>query len=158
VRRVRLALGLTQREFAELLGSHTMTVSRWERGTAVPNGHPARLLAVLELAVQRGTHIPTTIDRTDPVRVLSHLLTKAYAEPDLDLSLLSATNRLAGVVVQLARGDIMSKVVVEIAPGVRMAGVITTDSTDRLKLQVGSHAVAVIKATEVMFATGGTRT
>ena len=157
VRRIREALGLTQRELGEVLGTHAMTVSRWERGVSVPNGHPARVLGMLELAAERGARIPSTVDRSDPMRMLAHLLSQAYAEPDLDLSLLSATNRLAGVVVHLSRGDIMSKVVIEIAPGVHLSGVITTDSADRLQLAVGEPAVAVVKATEVMVATGGPR-
>jgi molybdopterin-binding protein len=157
VRSVRLALGLTQRELAEIVGAHSMTVSRWERGVATPNGYPARVLDMLQTAASRGAHIPVNVDRSDPMRLLAHLLTQAYSDPDLDLSLLSATNRLAGKVVQLTRGDVMSKVVIEIATGVRLTGVITTDSAIRLKLAVGSPAVAVIKATEVMVATGGSR-
>jgi molybdopterin-binding protein len=39
---------------------------------------------------------------------------------------------------------------IEVAPGVRVGSVITTDSVDRLGLAVGGRAVAVIKATEVM--------
>ena len=158
VRGIRIALGLTQRELAALVGTHAMTVSRWERGVATPNGHPARLLGMLEVAATRGSQIPVSVDRSDPMRMLAHLLSQAYAEPDLDLSLLSATNRLSGLVVQLSKGDIMSKVVIEVAPGVRLAGVITTDSANRLKLAIGTPAVAVVKATEVMVATGGIKT
>jgi molybdopterin-binding protein len=150
-------LGLTQREFADVLGTHAMTVSRWERGVATPNGYPARVLAMLTIAASRGTPIPLTIDRSDPMRLLAHLLSQAYADPVLDLSLLNATNRLAGEIVQFSQGDIASKVVIEVAPGVRLTGVITSDSANRLKLEVGIPAVAIVKATEVMVATGGTR-
>jgi molybdopterin-binding protein len=57
-------------------------------------------------------------------------------------------------VVEIARGDVMSKVVVEVAPGVRIGAVITSDSVDRLRLEVGSRAVAIIKATEVILGGG----
>jgi molybdate transport system regulatory protein len=88
----------------------------------------------------------------DPVRFLSHLLEQVYRTPQLDLGTLSATNRFPGRVVQVSRGDVMSKLVVEIAPGIRIGSVITTDSVDRLGLQVGSPAIAIIKATEVILA------
>lgn len=41
IRAVRNARGLSQKEFADLLGVHRMTVSRWERGTLkVPHWVP----------------------------------------------------------------------------------------------------------------------
>ncbi|TAJ05083.1 MAG: hypothetical protein EPO68_16670 [Planctomycetota bacterium] len=56
--------------------------------------------------------------------------------------------------VQVARGDVMSKVVIEVSPEVRIGAVITTDSVDRLHLEVGAQAVAIIKATEVIVGRG----
>jgi len=56
--------------------------------------------------------------------------------------------------VEIARGDVMSKVVIELAPKLRIGAVITTDSVDRLRLEVGSRATAIIKATEVIVAGG----
>jgi DNA-binding transcriptional regulator YiaG len=44
VRRIRQQLGMTQAEFAERLGVHTMTVSRWERGTVAVPEPVARLI------------------------------------------------------------------------------------------------------------------
>ena len=90
------------------------------------------------------------LSQADLARVLSLVLDAAYREGELDLGALSATNRLPGQVVQLARGDVMSKVVIEVASGIRVGSVITTDSVDRLGLAVGSRAVAIIKATEVL--------
>ena len=40
----RRALGLSQAEFASLLGVHSMTVSKWERGEAVPSAHQVALI------------------------------------------------------------------------------------------------------------------
>ena len=72
----------------------------------------------------------------------------------IDLGALSASNRFPGRIVELKRGDIVSKLVIEIAPGVRMGSVITTDSVDRLGLAVGGQAIAIIKATEVIVGRG----
>lgn len=45
---VRKRLGLTQVHLAEILGVHPITVSQWERGTAVPNAWASGLLDVFE--------------------------------------------------------------------------------------------------------------
>ena len=82
--------------------------------------------------------------------MLSELLSRAYARPELNLGTLSATNRFPGRIVELARGDVMSKVVIEVAPALRIGAVITTDSVERMGLAVGSSAIAIIKATEVI--------
>lgn len=152
VKKLRSALALSQAELAALLGAHTMTVSKWERGKLQPSEHHRRLLGAFARAAERGGRFDAKEAGRDPVRFLSQLLDQAYRAPQLDLGTLSATNRFAGRVVQVARGDVMSKVVVEIAPGIRIGSVITTDSVDRLGLQVGSPAIAIIKATEVILA------
>ena len=41
-------------------------------------------------------------------------------------------------------------VVIEVSKEVRIGAVITTDSVDRLRLEVGSRAIAIIKATEMI--------
>lgn len=47
---LRKALGLTQVQMAQLLGVHPLTVSRWERGVALPPPYPAALLEAFEAA------------------------------------------------------------------------------------------------------------
>jgi len=145
---LRRSLGLSQADLARLLGAHAMTVSRWERGTAKPGEHAARLLAAFARAAERGVRFEGAGD--DPTRFLAEVLGAAYREPELDLGALSATNRFPGRVVQLARGEVMSKVVIEVEGGLCIGSVITTDSVDRLGLAVGVAAVAIIKATEVL--------
>lgn len=145
---LRRSLGVSQAELALLVGSHPMTVSRWERGRAQPGEHAARLLTAFARAAERGVRFEGA--GGDPTRFLAEVLGAAYREPELDLGALSATNRFAGRVVQLARGDVMSKVVIEVEGGLRIGSVITTDSVDRLGLAVGVGAVAIIKATEVL--------
>ena len=150
LKELRKRLGVAQSELAELVGAHAMTVSKWERKVARPTAAQDRLLRALWLASERGARVDLKAARKDPARALATLLDQAYREPVLDLGALSATNRFAGRVVELKRGDVMSKLVIEVAPNVRIGSVITTDSVDRLGLAVGSHAVAIIKATEVI--------
>jgi molybdopterin-binding protein len=162
---LRRRLGLSQRGLAELVGAHAMTVSRWERGLLRPSAHQDRLLRSLLRASESVPLETSTRDarnetapggagaaarRHDPTRALAELLARAHGQPELELGTLSATNRFPGRVVELARGDIMSKVVIEIAGGLRMGAVITTDSVDRLGLDLDSRAIAIIKATEVI--------
>lgn len=53
VRQVREALGLTQAQFAQLLGVHALTVSKWERGVLAPTPHQAGLVASFGTAASR---------------------------------------------------------------------------------------------------------
>lgn len=41
---LRKALGLSQGEFAQLVGAHAMTVSKWERGQAYPTPYQLALM------------------------------------------------------------------------------------------------------------------
>jgi molybdopterin-binding protein len=63
---------------------------------------------------------------------------------------LSARNRIPGKVVEIVRGAVMAKVVIEIAGGQRITSAILVDSVDDLGLKVGDAASAVIKATEII--------
>jgi DNA-binding transcriptional regulator YiaG len=45
IRECRLAAGLTQAEFAELIGVHEYTVRRWEHGQMRPNRLAVRALS-----------------------------------------------------------------------------------------------------------------
>ncbi len=155
LKELRARLGLSQGELAELLGVHAMTVSKWERGKLQPAAHQKRLLKSFTAAAERGIRAPARGKRPDTVRFLADLLAHAEKRPEIDLGALSATNSFAGRVVELVRGDVVTKVVVEVAPGVRMGSVITTDSVDRLGLAIGVRATAIVKATDVLLASGG---
>lgn len=133
-----------------------MTVSKWERGVLEPSEHQRKLLRALANAAESGLRAssPARGRKHDPIRFLAAALSQSFSGPQIDLGTLSATNRFAGRIVEVARGDVMSKVVIEVAPEVRIGAVITTDSVDRLRLEIGSRAFAIIKATEVIV--GGT--
>ena len=153
---IRKRLGLTQGQLADLMGVHAMTVSKWERGVLAPNPHQKRMLASFHAAGERGVKLDHANGggkrggQRDTLKLLSEVLAQAHAAPEIHIGTLSATNRFAGRVIELVRGDVMSKVVIEVTPAIRIGSVITTDSVDRLGLAVGSRAIAIIKATEVI--------
>lgn len=53
VRRIREALGLTQDEFAERLGTHRVTVAKWEAGMRSPRGTAVTLIRLLASTAPR---------------------------------------------------------------------------------------------------------
>jgi transcriptional regulator with XRE-family HTH domain len=53
IRRVRKALGLSQANFANLLGIQPVTVSKWERGVTSPTLYQAELIKSFGKAVER---------------------------------------------------------------------------------------------------------
>jgi len=58
-----------------------------------------------------------------------------------------------GTVKKITEGAVNSEVVLEVAPGVELTAVITKASVESLALKVGTRAVAVIKASNVMVGT-----
>ena len=66
----------------------------------------------------------------------------------------SARNQLPGTVRGVTEGAVMAEVRVELDGGQELVAVITAESVRRLELAPGSRVRAVIKATEVLLATG----
>jgi molybdopterin-binding protein len=66
---------------------------------------------------------------------------------------ISARNVLPGTIVAILRGPVTTEVTLEIAPGLQIVSSITTSSANTLKLEEGSKAYGVIKASSVMVAT-----
>jgi DNA-binding transcriptional regulator YiaG len=62
IRRIREQLGLTQVEFAEVLGTIGNTVAKWERDEAVPRETVVRLIQMV--STHRGLMVRTTQTRT----------------------------------------------------------------------------------------------
>ena len=143
ITRLRQSLGLTQVRLARVTGVHPMTVSKWERGLLRPNAHQRELLEAF--AAGRGEAAQTA------TRELAGLLNRVFIEAtEIGGMQLSASNQLKGRIVELEEGPVSARIVIEIAPRVRITSVITTASSRRLKLKVGKAAVAIIKATEVI--------
>jgi len=67
---------------------------------------------------------------------------------------ISARNVLKGKVKKITHGAINSEIIIELAGGIEIASVITKSSAERLELKKGKEVAAVIKATNVMVATG----
>lgn len=61
VTRIRNGLGLTQGKFADLVGAHYMTVSRWERGIARPTPYVLAVIQVFGEAVDKGKQAAFTV-------------------------------------------------------------------------------------------------
>jgi len=65
---------------------------------------------------------------------------------------LSARNQIKGKILDVKKGATTSHVRVEIAPGIVVMSSITNEAVEDLGLKVGSNAVVVIKASDVMIA------
>jgi molybdate transport system regulatory protein len=63
---------------------------------------------------------------------------------------LSARNQLAGTVVSVTHGSVMSTVTIRLAGGDEVVSAITRDSAESMALAEGDAVYAVIKATEVI--------
>jgi molybdopterin-binding protein len=63
---------------------------------------------------------------------------------------LSARNILKGIIKQVTPGAVDTEVIIEIAPGVEIASIITKSSAENLGLKVGNPAYAIIKAPNVI--------
>lgn len=65
----------------------------------------------------------------------------------------SARNHFSGTVTALTQGAVNDEIELEVAPGQRLAAVITRESSENLGLAVGSEAFALIKASSVIIVT-----
>jgi molybdopterin-binding protein len=65
---------------------------------------------------------------------------------------ISARNSLKGMVKSVVPGVVNTEVVIEVAPGLEITSIITKASAERLGLEVGGTAYAVVKSSDVMVA------
>jgi molybdopterin-binding protein len=63
---------------------------------------------------------------------------------------LSARNNLKGIIKSIDEGLITSKVVIDLGNGNEIVSIISKDSIEDLKLEVGKEAFAIVKSTEVI--------
>ncbi|OOP56048.1 MAG: hypothetical protein AYP45_11365 [Candidatus Brocadia carolinensis] len=63
--------------------------------------------------------------------------------------MLSARNRVKGVVKKIIQGDVLSKVYVESQDDMLHA-IITSTSLEEMKLQEGNEVTAIVKSTELI--------
>ncbi len=146
VARIRRRAALTQTRLARLLGVHPITVSKWERGVLQPSTRQRAILRALGL--HRQSHHAHVADVAEE---LAGLLNQAFIEvTEVEGMQLSASNQLRGKITELEVGPVSSRVVIQIAPRVRVTSVITSASVRRLGLREGRSVVAIIKATDVI--------
>ncbi|HZM00300.1 MAG TPA: TOBE domain-containing protein [Planctomycetota bacterium] len=147
--RARRRAGLTQTRLARLLGVHPITVSKWERGLLAPNVRQTAILAALGRPGRGGTAPGPRV--ADVAEELAGLLNQAFIEvTEVEGMQLSASNQVKGRIVELEVGPVSSRVVIQIAPRVKLTSVITSASVRRLGLREGKTVVAIIKATDVI--------
>jgi len=95
VKSLRTALGLTQDELADVLGTRRITVARWERGSQ-PNPLSRRVVSALSLYVSRnpdtaaelGNALRRELAVSGPLHALRYLLERTLPQrapaPQLD--------------------------------------------------------------------------
>ena len=122
-------------ELADLLGVSDDTVRRW-----VDAGS---LAAVTD---ERGRLV---VDGADAARRAVEL---AEAAADPSGVARSARNRFVGLVTRVQRDGVMAQIDIQAGPH-RVVSLISAEAVDDLALEVGSLAVAVVKATNVIVET-----
>lgn len=124
------------RQAAELLGVSDDTVRRW-----INHG---KLAATLDPA---GRKVIASEDLAEFSR------TNAPAPPPDPLSVgISARNRFVGLVTKVISDKVMTRVEMQCGP-FTVVSLVSTEAAQELKLQPGSVAVAVVKATTVLVET-----
>ncbi|ADK81218.1 TOBE domain-containing protein [Sediminispirochaeta smaragdinae] len=63
---------------------------------------------------------------------------------------LSARNQIRGNITQLRKGAVNSEIVIQLPGGEELVSVITNTSAERMNLEIGKEAYAIIKASNVM--------
>lgn len=90
IARIRALLLLNQTQFAQLLGVHPMTVSKWERGMLQPDHYRAALLAAFADAAKNPrvcVGAGLTLARSGPLSAVALLL--KHLSPDSGDNLVS---------------------------------------------------------------------
>ena len=73
--KAREKLGLTQAQFAWLIGVHEITVSKWERKILEPNSHQKMIISYFEKSDVEDLDIPAMLKSQGPVFTLVKILT-----------------------------------------------------------------------------------
>jgi DNA-binding XRE family transcriptional regulator len=84
IAKVREELGLTQAELAQLVGVHTLTISKWEREVLSPTSHQIALLDAFSRAAKKDPHAgPTAVQllKMKGVAAALHHLLNSAIEP-----------------------------------------------------------------------------
>ena len=116
-------------EAAEMLGVRVETLRRWEREGKVT------------------TKRTSGGQRLVPAREVARLLGERHGRAKVTAG--SVRNRLPGVVTEIKRDKLAATVEILAGPH-RILAFITREAVDEMGLKPGMHAVATVKATNVM--------
>ena len=122
----------------------------------------ARLLGVSDDTVRRWTDGGTLAVSTDAsgrkviagADLAEFARTQAHATPDPSEVGRSARNRFVGLVTGIRSDTVMSQVELQCGPH-RVVSLMSTEAVEELGLEIGSLAVAVIKASHIIVETPG---
>jgi molybdopterin-binding protein len=117
---------------AEMLGVSVETLRRWE--------------ADGRLRMERSEGGQRMVDVEEVARLLTD---RRRASTDRPIVAQSARNRFAGIVTRIEKDRVAAVVEVMAGPH-RLVSLMTAEAVDDLGLEVGSEAVCVVKATNVM--------
>ena len=116
-------------EAAKALGVRVETLRRWERDGKLSTRRTdggQRVVAASEVA---------------------RLLAERHGQQPIAAG--SARNRFPGVITEIKRDALSATVEIQAGPH-RVLAFITREAADQMKLEVGMHAIATVKATSVM--------
>jgi molybdopterin-binding protein len=126
------------REAAELLGVSDDTVRRWIDDGSLPASHDSSRRKVIDTAA-----------------LAEFARAKAATAPKDRLGIASsARNRFAGIVTHVIADGVMAQVEMQCGP-FTVVSLMSAAAARDLKLEAGSIAVAVVKATTVIVETAG---
>jgi len=125
-------------EAAELLGVSDDTVRRWADAG--------------RLRTSRGDGGRTVVDGADLAALAQELAAGGAGSPWPT----SARNRLRGIVTKVTKDTVMAQVDLQAGP-FRIVSLMSREAADELGLEVGSVAVASVKATNVVVELTGQR-
>ena len=125
------------KEAAALLGVSDDTVRRWGEAGTLPTTVDAQGRQVIDGADLAARAVELGQVPVDPSGVAR-----------------SARNRFVGLVTKVVTDTVMAQVEIQAGPH-RVVSLLSSEAVRELKLEVGSLAVAVIKATNVIIETPG---
>lgn len=122
---------------------------------------PGAINDEIELALDNGEKIVATVTR-ESTRSLgltegkeAFAIVKAslvIIMADADEYLLSTRNQFTGKVKKLTRGFVNGEVTLELPGGMEVTAIISLDGVNRLRLEQGATATAIVKASSVIVA------
>ena len=122
-------------EAAALLGVSDDTVRRW--------GEHGRL------SLKRGANGMQVVEGAELVPLLEELAAGGALAEAFPLAKASVRNRFIGLITRVQRDGVMAQVDLQAGP-FRVVSLMSREAADELGLEVGKHATAVVKSTNVI--------